>query len=266
MKRLKGLSSKSYPLLLWLLTALLTASLFLAACQSRGMITSPTPSPSATRPVPAQKVGMANPASKYCEEHDGKLEIRKDAQGNEYSVCVSPDNSECEEWAFYRGECQPGKQQPESKAGTTEKSYDDPFAYCQAIGTIDAPDERYTGPTPPPAILKAIRKAAGIAKDAPDDWVAQGTVWRCMDGQVWGCFRGANIPCTAKVSLDKAPTGEMKTYCKEHANAQTIPESVTGHETAYEWRCNGETPEPVKQVRHPDKQGFISEFWFELHQ
>lgn len=51
---------------------------------------------------------MANPASVHCEENDGKLEFRQDENGGQVGYCVFEDGSECEEWAFYRGECQPG--------------------------------------------------------------------------------------------------------------------------------------------------------------
>jgi hypothetical protein len=53
---------------------------------------------------------MANPASVYCEEQGGTLEMRQDAEGGIYGVCIFPDGSECEEWAYFRGECQPGSQ------------------------------------------------------------------------------------------------------------------------------------------------------------
>ncbi|GAB4480077.1 MAG: hypothetical protein Kow00124_26420 [Anaerolineae bacterium] len=56
----------------------------------------------------AAPVGMPNPASVYCEEQGGTLEIRTDASGGQYGVCIFEDGSECDEWAFYRGECQPG--------------------------------------------------------------------------------------------------------------------------------------------------------------
>lgn len=52
--------------------------------------------------------GLANPASVYCEDNGGKLEIRSAADGSQSGVCVFPDNSECDEWAYMRGECQPG--------------------------------------------------------------------------------------------------------------------------------------------------------------
>lgn len=50
---------------------------------------------------------MANPASVNCEKKGGKLEIRTETAG-QYGVCKFHDSSECDEWAFYRGECKPG--------------------------------------------------------------------------------------------------------------------------------------------------------------
>jgi putative hemolysin len=47
---------------------------------------------------------LANPASVFCEEHGGQVEIR-DADGGQVGFCVFPDGRECEEWAFFHGEC-----------------------------------------------------------------------------------------------------------------------------------------------------------------
>lgn len=52
--------------------------------------------------------GLANPASVYCEENGGTLEIRDEAEG-QVGYCVFPDGTECEEWAYYRGDCEPGE-------------------------------------------------------------------------------------------------------------------------------------------------------------
>jgi putative hemolysin len=52
-------------------------------------------------------IGMANPASVYCEGRGYTLEMRTDADGGQYGVCIFADGSECGEWAFYRGECGP---------------------------------------------------------------------------------------------------------------------------------------------------------------
>lgn len=50
---------------------------------------------------------LANPASKHCVDQGGKLEIRDETEG-QVGYCLFPDGSECEEWAFFRGECAPG--------------------------------------------------------------------------------------------------------------------------------------------------------------
>ena len=50
------------------------------------------------------KVGIANPASTYCIEQGGKLEIKENAEG-QYGVCILPDGTECEEWKYFRKEC-----------------------------------------------------------------------------------------------------------------------------------------------------------------
>ena len=55
--------------------------------------------------APQTQAGMPNPASVYCEQKGNKLEIRTAADGSQNGVCVFPDGSTCEEWAYYRGEC-----------------------------------------------------------------------------------------------------------------------------------------------------------------
>ena len=52
--------------------------------------------------------GIANPASVFCEQNAGRLDIRTGPDGGQIGVCVFPDASECEEWAYFRGECAPG--------------------------------------------------------------------------------------------------------------------------------------------------------------
>jgi len=68
---------------------------FSAACSPNQ--TSPTPEPN-----------MPNPASVYCEQNGGKLELRQDALGGIAGVCIFPDGSECDEWAYFRNECKSG--------------------------------------------------------------------------------------------------------------------------------------------------------------
>ncbi|MFH2072057.1 MAG: DUF333 domain-containing protein [Actinomycetota bacterium] len=55
----------------------------------------------------ADQAGLANPASGFCVEQGGTVDMRE-GDGGTYGVCVFPDSSECDEWAFFRGECEPG--------------------------------------------------------------------------------------------------------------------------------------------------------------
>jgi putative hemolysin len=64
---------------------------------------------------PAQEaVGaeIANPASAFCEEKGYEVEIRTAADGSQQGFCLFPDGTECDEWAFFRGECGPGTPKP----------------------------------------------------------------------------------------------------------------------------------------------------------
>jgi putative hemolysin len=51
------------------------------------------------------QVNMPNPASVYCERNGNKLDIRTATDGSQTGICVFPDGSTCDEWAYYRGEC-----------------------------------------------------------------------------------------------------------------------------------------------------------------
>ena len=76
-----------------ILGVLLTVLLFGAGCDSDDS--------------PNEPAELANPASVYCEEQGGRVDIRTDDEGNQSGVCVFSDGSEVDEWAFYRGEAEP---------------------------------------------------------------------------------------------------------------------------------------------------------------
>jgi len=78
-----------------ILLVLLTCIACLASC-------------SPAQAIPTPDANMPNPASVYCEENGGRLEMRQDASGGVAGVCIFSDGSECDEWAYFRGECQPG--------------------------------------------------------------------------------------------------------------------------------------------------------------
>jgi hypothetical protein len=153
----------------------------------------------------------------------------------------------------------------ESRTGGNNKTetYDDPFAYCQAVGTIDAPDARYTGPQVPEAIARGLRNAFNTP-NTPLDIYMRGTFWRCMNGKVYACNVGANLPCESKANTDRTPTEALVDFCEQNANADVIPMYVTGRETVYEWKCTNGAPEIVRQLVQPDERGFLSNIWYEI--
>lgn len=95
-------------------------SLFLLA----GILINAACSPGKGTPVPEGQI--PNPASVHCEQNGGALEIRQDATGGVSGVCKFPDGSECDEWAYFRGECSPGDSlsipEPTPSASESESS------------------------------------------------------------------------------------------------------------------------------------------------
>ena len=47
---------------------------------------------------------MKNPASEYCIQQGGTLDIVKDKDGNQIGMCRLPDGRVVEEWAFFRSQ------------------------------------------------------------------------------------------------------------------------------------------------------------------
>jgi putative hemolysin len=70
------------------------------------------------------QAGIPNPASVYCEQNGNKLEIQTASDGSQSGVCVFPDGSTCDEWAYYRGECGPSAQASPIPAMTVEATTD----------------------------------------------------------------------------------------------------------------------------------------------
>jgi putative hemolysin len=68
------------------------------------LVASCGPAQSTSTPVP----NLPNPAAVYCEQQGGKSEIVTAADGSQSGRCIFPDGSTCDEWAYFRGECQPG--------------------------------------------------------------------------------------------------------------------------------------------------------------
>jgi putative hemolysin len=82
--------------------SIIASSLLLAACAAARV----SPATEAVPGVTSQP-NMPNPAAVYCEQQGYQTEIRTSADGSQVGFCLFPNGSECDQWAFYRGECQP---------------------------------------------------------------------------------------------------------------------------------------------------------------
>ena len=69
---------------------------------------------------PQTPAGLPNPASVYCEQNGNKLEVVTAADGSQSGVCIFPNGSSCDEWAYYRGECGPATPIPSTPAATID--------------------------------------------------------------------------------------------------------------------------------------------------
>ncbi len=84
---------------------------------------------------PTPQANMPNPASVYCEQQGNRSEIVTAADFNQKGVCIFPDGSTCDEWAYFRGECGPVKDNgAPSKTATatmpTNMVINEPLGYC----------------------------------------------------------------------------------------------------------------------------------------
>ena len=139
-------------------------------------------------------------------------------------------------------------------------TFDDPARYCAAVGTIDRPDQRYTGEAVPEWMARALKEAAHAPTGTPLAEFKR-AAWRCADGQVLACLYGANIPCDEKADTRPVPSPGALRFCERNPAADVVPAYAAGRATIFEWRCGSGRPVIVRQALHPDAQGFAREFW-----
>jgi len=116
----------------------------------------------------------------------------------------------------------------------------------------------YTGPEVPDWMLTALYDPEEIAaqKAAGAD-VRRSVVWRCMQGQVFGCVQ-TNSPICGKANVRHKPTTAMVEFCASQPNASVIPLSVISHENpmVFEWTCRGKRPTSTRRIFNVDSRGF----------
>ena len=163
--------SKRSVIIVW---AILMSILAVIACSPPGTI------PTAT---PTTEVELANPASTYCLEQGYRWEMYTPQEGEPYGVCIFPDGSVCEEWAFFHGECGPG--------GTSSTT----------TPTEEAPSP--TTPTATPTAPSGVEAAYEGVRFFYDQSLAAGATWETVPAEEY--MSGDVIPSHIAFSFSGYP-------------------------------------------------------------
>jgi hypothetical protein len=129
---------------------------------------------------------------------------------------------------------------------------------CAAAGNDDTL-RPYT-----PALDAGVRQAFRILfphAPAPSSaLLAEQTHLRCMDGRVYACFTGANLPCD-KIETSRSNPG-ADAYCRTQPDAGFVPAYATGHGNLYTWRCrSGRAEVSGRAFKALDPRGFAARLW-----
>jgi hypothetical protein len=90
----------------------------------------------------------------------------------------------------------------------------------------------------------------------------QATNWRCMNGRVYACSRGASGSGCLKMNPSREASDEIRETCKGNPGQTFIAIAVIGNSSST-WRCDGQTPVIIKTVPL-DQRGFMKQTWFPL--
>jgi putative hemolysin len=101
---------------------------------------------------------LPNPASKYCIEQGGTLDIITAEDGSQSGACTLPGGTVCDEWAYYRHEC------PDCSGGCP--MYSPPaLGWCE-YGTIVPGGKNDCGcQLPPECVYTACTEEAKLCSD-----------------------------------------------------------------------------------------------------
>lgn len=131
----------------------------LAACAA---LNGQTPEPVATV---THLANVPNPASVYCEKTGNELEIQTAPDGSQAGVCVFPDGSTCDEWAYFRGECGPTAQEDTAPSATVETT---PNASGGGPGGGSSAQEDGSGGYIAPGSTEEFSDWWGVVRSTPD--------------------------------------------------------------------------------------------------
>jgi hypothetical protein len=124
--------------------------------------------------------------------------------------------------------------------------------YC-AAGTVGR-----IAMTVPKRLEPLIADAFGITAEQ----ARESAYVRCAGGKLMACWVGANLDC-GKANVHRSLLG-ANAYCRDNPGSDSIPMAATGHDTIYDWRCDGKRAVAGKANRAVDAEGYIGDNWKEV--
>jgi hypothetical protein len=121
------------------------------------------------------------------------------------------------------------------------------------------PNRAHASPAKVPAELTA---AFAMAFQLDAAAVGDGAFVRCAGGKLLGCYVGANLNCF-KADRRRILPGATA-FCRANPGSKGIPAAATGHDTIYDWSCDGRRAVAGKIVLTVDPQGYVADNWKEL--
>jgi hypothetical protein len=121
------------------------------------------------------------------------------------------------------------------------------------------PNRSHASPAKVPAELNA-GFATAFQLDAAA--VGDGAFVRCAGPKLLGCYVGANLNCFKADRRRMLPGATA--FCRDNPGSKGIPAAATGHDTIYDWSCDGRRAVAGKIVLAVDPQGYVADNWKEL--
>lgn len=107
----------------------------------------------------------------------------------------------------------------------------------------------------PASLLPRLGRAFGVAPAT----LHGGSFVRCAGGTLMGCMVGANLNCGHANSSRHSAGADA--FCRDSPGADVVPMAATGHDTIYDWHCDGTHAVAGKTVAEVDRLGFMAGNW-----
>ena len=131
-----------------------------------------------------------------------------------------------------------------------QDKFTDPAAYCRAVQTIDAPDERYNGPK----YTQQMRAVTDAFKD-------NDVTWRCLDGKVLACALANTTACGKAPWIDQHEYQPLLRNPEIIADCRNTPNAECVGATHCIIGCNGTAPKINRNSYPIDARGFAKSEW-----